>query len=218
MKKSIKGLILATIILSVSACSTMERKNATTGETEVNSATWGALIGCASGAVTGALINKGKGAAIGCAGAGLIGGGAGYYMDQQEAKLRKELVGTGVQVVRYGESIVLVLDSDISFATGSSVVHSSIKPSLKSIVSIMNEYDDTTLVVSGHTDSVGSEMSNQLLSVSRAKTVQAILNGYGLSRSRTISEGYGELSPICDNKTKEGRACNRRVELSITPK
>lgn len=217
--KNLKKITLACLIaVMASGCQTT-RQNAMTGEEEASATAQGVLGGCIGGAIAGAIINKGKGAAIGCAAGGVVGGVVGQEFDKQEAALRQELVSSGVQVKRVGEDkIELVLDGDISFATGKSDVSSAIKPSLSSVAKIMNEYPETKLIIEGHTDSVGSEASNLQLSKSRAYSVRSVLGNYGLGFDRMAVEAYGEKAPICTNKTKEGQSCNRRVELMIVPK
>jgi len=216
MKKLlITGFII--VSLSLSGCS-LTRTNAMTGEEETNSTTNGALFGCLGGAIAGALINRGKGAAIGCAAAGTVGAVVGSEMDKQEELLRKELRSSGVIVKRSGNNIKLILDGDITFTSGSAQVSSSMKPTFKSIVKVMNNFKKTNLIIIGHTDSQGSTQYNQNLSEVRAKSVQQNLNGYGLARNRTFTDGFGESSPLCSNSTTQGRACNRRVELVISPK
>ncbi|MDD5611959.1 MAG: OmpA family protein [Gallionella sp.] len=74
-------------------------------------------------------------------------------------------------------------------------------------------YKDAKLDVSGHTDSVGSDTYNQKLSERRANSVKAYLVKKGVAADRIVTEGYGETKPVADNKTKEGRAENRRVEI-----
>lgn len=220
MKKSVLKSTLVALSISVllAGCQTT-RTNAMTGEEETNSATKGLLGGCLAGAVAGGLINDGKGAAIGCVGGGAVGYAVGANFDKQEEALRQELVGTGVQIRRIGEDkIELVLAGDVTFASGSSSLSAGIKPSLRSVVKVMNEFDDTALVISGHTDSSGSAEFNKSLSETRAMSVKNYLNEQGLSYNRTHSQGFGEMTPKCDNKTATGKACNRRVELMIVPK
>lgn len=215
-KKSVMASILVSVI-SLTGCQT-NSTNAYTGESETNNVVKNGAMGCLAGALVGAIANKGKGAAIGCVAAGGVGMAIGHSMDKQEAALRQELINTGVQIERNEDNIKLLIQGDISFDTGKTVLSSSIKPALNSVVKIMNNFNDTELIITGHTDSVGSSVSNQALSEARAKVVQAYLNQRGLSRSRTYSEGYGELSPICSNETKQGRECNRRVELTLIGK
>jgi len=106
MKKNTKAKIASIALIALlTGCEATQRQNATTGETETNSATKGALIGALSGAVIGLAAGsdakeRKKYALGGLVGGGVIGGGAGYYLDQQEAALREELTGSGVQVKR----------------------------------------------------------------------------------------------------------------------
>jgi len=86
---------------------------------------------------------------------------------------------------------------------------------LQSIVDIMKEYPTTSFVIEGHTDSVGSEKSNQTLSDNRAASVRDYLTTIGMDGSRLSSIGYGESRPIATNNTKAGRQQNRRVEISL---
>jgi OOP family OmpA-OmpF porin len=67
----------------------------------------------------------------------------------------------------------------------------------------------------GHTDSVGSDAYNQKLSVKRAESVKAYLVTKGIEKNRVYTEGKGEKQPVADNKTAEGRAKNRRVEIEV---
>ena len=110
MKKNTKAKIASIALIALlTGCEATQRQNATTGETETNSATKGALIGALSGAVIGLAAGsdakeRKKYALGGLVGGGVIGGGAGYYLDQQEAALREELTGSGVQVKRVSET------------------------------------------------------------------------------------------------------------------
>lgn len=212
-----KVITVALALAVLSGCQTT-RQNAMTGETEMNSTTSGSLWGCAGGAIIGAIANKGNGALVGCAAGGAVGGAVGYQVDKQEDLLREELKNSGVSVKRNGKNIELLLQGDITFNTGNANIKEGMNPAFRSIVKVMNEYKDTNLIIVGHTDATGSVDYNQKLSEVRAKSVQSKLNGYGLSRSRTFAEGYGEMNPLCENKTEQGKACNRRVELIITPK
>ena len=71
------------------------------------------------------------------------------------------------------------------------------------------------IIAVGHTDSVGSDAYNQKLSVKRAEAVKAYLVTKGIEKNRVYTEGKGEKQPVADNKTSEGRAKNRRVEIEV---
>ncbi len=103
----------------------------------------------------------------------------------------------------------------ILFDTGKATIRPESYPVLQSIVDIMKAYPNTNFEIEGHTDSVGSESSNQKLSDNRAKSVHDYLVSKGMDDDRTSSVGYGESRPIATNKTKAGRQQNRRVEISL---
>jgi len=79
----------------------------------------------------------------------------------------------------------------------------------------MAEFKDSDFHIGGHTDSVGSAKLNQSLSESRAKAVLDYLVSKGIAADRLSSKGYGEDTPIASNKTRSGRAKNRRVEINL---
>lgn len=194
-----------------------------TGEQKTSNATKGAAIGSALGAITGALAtNRGEGqrtrsVLVGAALGGAVGGGAGHYMDQQEAQLRQRLRSTGVSVTRAGNQIILNMPGNITFDTDRSSISSSFYPVLNSVGLVLKEFDKTQVEVGGHTDSTGAADYNQELSVKRAQSVADYLAGQGVNRVRLEVRGYGEESPIAANDTEQGRAANRRVEVIILP-
>ncbi|WP_431193019.1 OmpA family protein [Vibrio vulnificus] len=217
-----KVSIALAILLTLSGCQATQRQNATTGESETNSATKGALIGAISGAVAGAATgdkkDRGKRALIGAAGGAAIGGGVGYYFDQQEKALREALLNSGVQVERVGENqLLLRLENGIGFSSSSYALDSSIHNTLKGVAQILVEYPDTSLVIDGFTDSTGNDASNQILSERRAESVRSFLISQNVAAGRAVARGNGERYPLCTNSTAEGRACNRRVEIQILP-
>jgi outer membrane protein OmpA-like peptidoglycan-associated protein len=180
----------------------------------------GAGYGAAAGAVVGLLTagnNPFKSAMIGAAAGALAGGAVGYYMDKQEAKLREQMAGTGVDVVRSGDNITLDVPGGVTFAFDSADLNSQFYPVLDKVAATLAEYDKTVIEVAGHTDSVGSDAYNQQLSERRANSVAAYLSGHGVNRARMVTIGAGETHPVATNDTDEGRAQNRRVEITIVP-
>ena len=154
---------------------------------------------------------------IGAAAGALVGGSVGYYQDKQEAKLRQQMAGTGVDVVRKGDNITLDMPGGVTFAFNSSDLNSQFYPVLDKVAATLAEYDKTVIEVAGHTDSVGSDAYNQQLSEKRAGSVASYLASHGVNRTRVVTVGAGEAHPVASNDTEEGRAQNRRVEITIVP-
>jgi OmpA-OmpF porin, OOP family len=102
---------------------------------------------------------------------------------------------------------------DIHFDTGKSTIKSESAPIIEQIVKLLKENADLKLSVEGHTDNVGEPKSNQKLSEERAKSVVAELTKAGVEASRLSAAGFGQEKPVADNRSEEGRAKNRRVEL-----
>jgi outer membrane protein OmpA-like peptidoglycan-associated protein len=177
---------------------------------------YGAAAGAAIGLLTGGN-DRFQAAMIGAAAGAIAGGAVGYYMDKQEAKLREQMAGTGVDVVRKGDNITLDVPGGVTFAFDSSDLNSRFFPVLDKVSSTLAEYNKTVIEVAGHTDSVGSDTYNQQLSERRANSVAAYLSGHGVDRGRMVTIGAGEAHPIATNESEEGRAQNRRVEITIVP-
>ncbi len=220
MTKSIIVIIVSSILL-VSGCQTFD---AYTGEQKTTNTAKGAGIGAGIGVALAYLTNRNKSskdrknAMLKGAGIGAIaGGGVGYYMDTQEAKLRKQLRSTGVSVQRDGDNINLIMPGNITFQTGSHNLNAGFYEVLDSVVLILNEFNKTIIVVAGHTDSQGSKAYNQGLSERRALSVSEYLMSKQVVEARIESVGFGEDHPIADNGTAVGRSKNRRVELSLIP-
>ncbi len=208
--------LILTGSLIVSACAT----DPYTGERKASNTAVGATIGAITGAIGGAIIggsNSRKSVLIGAGIGALAGGGVGFYMDRQEAKLREQLQNTGVQVVRDGDNIILNMPGNITFATDSSTVNSDFNEVLHSVGLVLKEYDQTYVDVLGHTDSTGAESYNQSLSERRAQSVANVLQNEGVIAERMIIRGLGEGYPIADNASENGRSLNRRVEIALSP-
>lgn len=100
-----------------------------------------------------------------------------------------------------------------SFASGSAKLLRSADKKLDEVVAAAKQYPDVKLEVSGYTDSSGNKAANQRLSESRAAAVKQYLVKKGVATDRIVAAGYADARPVADNKTKEGRAANRRVEV-----
>ncbi len=103
----------------------------------------------------------------------------------------------------------------ILFDTGKSTIKEQSEEVLQNIVDILKEYPNARFSIDGHTDSVGSEATNQKLSQERASSVMNYLITKGIASGRLEHQGYGESKPIDSNKTRAGRANNRRVEINL---
>ncbi|MBB1313826.1 MULTISPECIES: OmpA family protein [Aliivibrio] len=218
-----KITIALALLIGLTGCQATQRQNATTGETETNSATKGALAGILAGVAIGLATGddakeRRKNALIGAAAGGAVGGGVGYYFDSQEQALRDELKSSGVQVERVGDNeLKLIMDNGVGFQSSSYQLDASIYNTLNGVARILVEYPDTALQIDGHTDSSGNDTKNQTLSEQRAESVRTYLIKQKVAAGRVNARGYGERYPVCDNSTSQGRACNRRVEITILP-
>ncbi|MEM6624752.1 MAG: OmpA family protein [Pseudomonadota bacterium] len=205
-----KTLIATTCCVALVGCQTVQDNQNTA---------IGAGLGAAAGAALGTLVggNDRRNALVG-AGIGLLAGAAvGQYLDQQERDLKSNLAGTGAQVERQGDQLLVSLPSSITFATGSAQIQPQFQASLDQVAGTFNQYPQSFIDVIGHTDSQGSLDFNQGLSEQRAGAVTSYLAARGVDRARLVAIGMGETAPVATNATADGRAANRRVELRITP-
>jgi len=178
----------------------------------------GTAIGAAGGAAVGLLVGGGwKGALIGAGVGALAGGMVGNYQDKQEAQLRQQMAGTGVEVVRMGDNLTLSMPGNVTFAFDSAKLNSQFDPVLDKLAQTLVEYNKTVIQIAGHTDSTGSHAYNMKLSEERANSVKTYLVGRGVPANRLVTIGAGPDYPIASNDTEEGRAQNRRVEITIVP-
>lgn len=189
----------------------------------------GAVIGGAAGGVLGGVIGKKggdgtKGAIIGGVVGGTAGALLGKYMDKQAKELEEEVPGAKVEKVvtvdpetgeSVTESVTVTFDGGVLFEFGKATLTTASRSELDRMAGVFGRYPDTDILIDGHTDSVGSESTNQTLSEKRAASVADYLAEHNISRSRMRTTGYGKTRPIATNETDAGRAKNRRVELSI---
>lgn len=220
-RKFLTLLFLGLFIVGLAGCATN-----TTHENTKKGAGFGALIGAVSGAIIGYQADHSggalRGALIGGAAGGALGAGAGAYMDKQQTEFEQQLSNEQalhqIEIERQQNEILkLTMSSEVSFDFNSAQIKSSFYSPLNKIADIMNRYANTQIVVAGHTDNVGSEQYNLELSLRRANAVADYLITHGVARARMSTEGRGELEPIADNGTPEGRSQNRRVEIFVVP-
>lgn len=214
-KQSLIALTASAVLLA--GCTTI---NPYTGERQTSNAAKVAVGGAIVGGVVGAMVsgdNRLKGALIGAGIGGVAGGSVGVYMDVQEAKLREEMLGTGVTVTRDGDQIILNMPGSITFDVNESTLQSDFQTNLDGVAAILVEYPDTLIAIAGHTDSTGSRTYNQRLSERRAQSVADYLLSKDVQSVRLFPYGEGPDKPIADNSTEAGRLANRRVELVLEP-
>jgi OmpA-OmpF porin, OOP family len=118
-----------------------------------------------------------------------------------------------VAPVATSEKVTFAADAFFDF--DKSVLKPEGKAKLDDLVSKMGGINLEVIIAVGHTDSVGSDAYNQKLSVRRSEAVKAYLVTKGVEKNRVYTEGKGEKQPVADNKTAEGRAKNRRVEIEV---
>lgn len=206
-------------VLAVGGCSTT---NPQSGDSQRSNTPTGAGIGAAVGAVAGLLsgdsaTSRRDHAAIGAAVGAAAGGGIGYYMDRQERQLRERLQGTGIGVERQGNDIVLNMPNQVTFGVDSSELSGEARQALNDVTAVLRQYPETRISVAGYTDSTGTQDYNQRLSERRAAAVGDYLVQGGVESQRLSRVGYGESRPVASNDTQQGRAQNRRVEITVTP-
>lgn len=178
----------------------------------------GGAIGAGAGGALGAIIgHKAGSTAVGALLGAVIGGAAGAYignyMDKQAAEIERDIAGARVE--RVGEGIKITFSSGIMFDVDRAVLKDQYTGELSELSTILNKYEDTNILLEGHTDSTGSEEYNLDLSKKRAQSVANYLATQNVNPTRFTIMGYGESQPIASNETVESRAQNRRVEVAI---
>lgn len=178
----------------------------------------GAIIGVASGGVVGGAIGKATGntavgAILGAAVGGAAGAYIGHYMDKQVEEMQRDIAGAKVE--RVGEGIKITFDSGLLFDVNKATLKSASRDNLANLSKILSKYEDTDILLEGHTDATGSDEYNLDLSKKRAQSVSNHLASLAVSRTRFTIMGYGESQPVASNDTSQGRQANRRVEVAI---
>ncbi|WP_417619126.1 OmpA family protein [Parasphingorhabdus sp.] len=216
MNKSIITAVSLSALALTSGCVT----DPETGNRTISKAAIGGIGGVVGGYLLGDILggrNDRTAKIVGAGLGGLAGAGIGYYMDEQEKKLREQTAGTGIDVTREGDNLILNMPSNVTFAVDSAAIDPAFQTTLGSVANTLSRYEKSYVDVLGHTDSTGSDAYNQSLSERRAESVANFLANSGVQRARLATKGYGESQPIASNATEAGRAANRRVEIKIVP-
>jgi outer membrane protein OmpA-like peptidoglycan-associated protein len=206
MKYGIALCILGALLLSLAGCASWSKSQK------------GAAIGTTAGAVVGGIIGEqsdhtAEGAILGAVIGGVAGGIIGNYMDKQAAEMEQDLEGASIE--RVGEGIKVTFDSGILFDFDSASLRPEAQENLTNLAEILQKYDNTEILIEGHTDATGAEEYNQGLSERRANSVNGFLAGLGVQTIRMTTVGYGETQPVAANDTPAGQQANRRVEVAI---
>jgi outer membrane protein OmpA-like peptidoglycan-associated protein len=173
-----------------------------------------AAVGGVGGAALGAIESStwaGGGAVLG---AGMAAAYCWVHGAEEQVAVVEEVVVEEVVVAEPAEAVRVELD--VKFDFDKAQVKEESYGDIKALADFMKQYPQTSTVVEGHTDSVGSDAYNQGLSERRAGAVRDVLvNQYGVESGRVQAVGYGESRPVADNATSDGRAINRRVEAEV---
>jgi outer membrane protein OmpA-like peptidoglycan-associated protein len=208
----------AAVLLSTTAACITDPE---TGERRISKQAIGAGVGAVGGYLLGDLIGGRNDRAERLIGAGigtLAGAAVGAYMDRQEQELRRRTAGTGVEVERQGDELVLTMPSGITFAHDRYDIQPQFQATLDQVAQTLNAYPQTMIDVYGHTDSTGPDAYNQTLSENRARSVANYLSSRGVQSARIATRGFGETQLKVSPETSEvDRQANRRVEIRIVP-
>ena len=207
MKSTNKFLMAALITTTTLGAVSCKSSNAVKG---------GAIGGSAGGILGGVIAGKGNtavGVLIGSAIGGSAGAVIGNQMDKAADELERDLEGANVE--RVGEGIKITFDSGLMFGVDKSELSEASKQNLIELAETLKKYEETNILVEGHTDDTGSDNYNMDLSRRRAYSVEDFLTGNGIDKKRMEITAYGEMQPTASNDTDEGRQQNRRVEVAI---
>jgi outer membrane protein OmpA-like peptidoglycan-associated protein len=205
-KKILAGTLILAFLTTALGCA------------EWNRTQKGAAIGAGAGAAAGGLVgyaagNTAAGLLIGAAVGGVAGAFIGNYMDKQAAEIERDIAGARVE--RIGEGIKITFDSGILFDVDRADLKTDSRTELAQLSTILNKYEDTNIMLAGHTDATGSAEYNMGLSERRARSVADYLITQNVNPIRFDVRGFGKNEPVASNDTAAGRALNRRVEVAI---
>jgi len=207
-----KILIISSVLLT--ACATDPYTGQSTMSNTGKGAGIGALVGAGAGTLFGG--NDLKNAGLGALAGGVVGAAVGAYMDNQQQEMQQSLQGTGIEVQRTSENTLnLTMPSSITFGFDSATLTPQAQTALDSVANVLNQYPDSKITITGHTDDTGSDSYNQKLSEERAASVSTYLSQHNVNYSRLTTQGMGETMPKFPNTSEANRAQNRRVELAI---
>ncbi|WP_112477990.1 OmpA family protein [Vibrio variabilis] len=145
-----------------------------------------------------------------------VGGPNGQYRTRSWDELETYLVNHGLDYELIpGDYVMIRLKQKIHFNTGSANVADGSVEWLSQLASFLSDQNGVDVVIGGHTDNTGTVKLNDSLADKRAESVKRALIGNNVPQQMIYTRGYGEYVPACTNSTQFGKACNRRVELTL---
>ena len=216
--KRLSGAAAIAALQATSACVT----DPETGNKKISRAAIGGVAGAVVGYFAGDLIGGRRDRTEKVVGAGvgaLAGAAVGVYIDRQERELREKTAGTGVEIERQGNELLLTMPSGITFPINSYEIQPEFRNTLDQVAQTLASYESTMIDVYGHTDPSGGDRINVPLSQNRAQSVANYLAQRGVQPARIATQGFASSQPLPgnDNSSEAERAANRRVEIRIVP-
>ncbi|GAA0534787.1 OmpA family protein [Chitinophaga japonensis] len=135
------------------------------------------------------------------------------YMNDQYRELKSALNEAEVSIIK--DSIKVIFSNGVLFASSSDELKEDIKPAFERFAGVLNKYDKTKIIITGHTDNTGTDAYNRELSEKRAVSAKQLLATYQVAEDRMFTWGMEDREPLASNSTDEGRSRNRRVEFVI---
>lgn len=135
------------------------------------------------------------------------------YMNKQYEELKSTLNDAEVSIIK--DSLKVIFPNNVLFASSSDQVNEAVKPTFKHFAAVLNKYNKTKILITGHTDNTGAADYNRDLSERRATGAKNLLSSFDVSNDRMFTWGLSDRDPIAPNTTEEGKAKNRRVEFVI---
>ncbi|NQD93565.1 OmpA family protein [Pseudomonas sp. CrR25] len=173
-----------------------------------------AAVGGVGGAALGAIESSSWAGGGALVGAGMAAAYCWVHGAEEQMVVVEEVMVEETVMPEPAEAVRVELD--VKFDFDKSKVKEESYSDIKNLADFMKQYPQTSTVVEGHTDSIGTDAYNQGLSERRANAVRDVLvNQYGVEGGRVNAVGYGESRPVADNATDAGRAINRRVEAEV---
>jgi outer membrane protein OmpA-like peptidoglycan-associated protein len=202
------AFMLIIIVLVLAGCATRNRAREEHGTLAARSAAVvpGGIVDADSSSTT-------RRAIIGAAAGGVAGSIIGRQMDQQAKEIRQRVAGATVE--RVGEGLEVTFASELLYGMGADQLRPAGEQNLRDLATTFDRYRDTDVLIVGHTDSVGSDSSNEVLSERRARSVRDFLVAQGVLVGRLHFAGRGATEPLHARVTDGGRHANQRVEVAI---